>query len=213
MTGSGGLGNLTWSAPTWNLARTHCGVKSLGSTLMARRLAEAKATARVSCLAARVMTEAAMVPRRCPLRSRTMTTAPTQLPSFVTAKCTGTASLKNFLTTTTASVVCAQETKVTAAAADQFKEWCARNGWKCVLSHAVRTDKGGLSAGIAVLARQALGLGVPEDGPAPSLGGRLAVAVFEMPEVPPMCCASVYSFSGCRTTACNRELWQSVGSI
>ena len=94
-------------------------------------------------------------------------------------------------------VVCAQETKVTAAAADTFKGWCHRPGWKCVLANAVRIDKGGLSAGTAVFAKQAIGLGVLEGGSAPCYGGRFAVAVVEIPGCPPLCCASVYSFSGC----------------
>ncbi len=75
-----------------------------------------------------------------------------------TVNSTGWQSLRKRLTTTTAHVVMAQETWVTQAQVPAASSWARRNGWRSIWTPAKVTDKNGVASGVALFARDFMGL-------------------------------------------------------
>ncbi len=107
-----------------------------------------------------------------------------------TANTTGWAALKRRLLDTRAHVLLAQETWVTQAAIPAASEWARRRGWKAVWSPARVTENGGTSAGVAIFARDYLGLRYPDNESHEVEPARIVAAVMEIPGARPIWLAS-----------------------
>ena len=80
-----------------------------------------------------------------------------------TANCTSWSSAKDLVVNPFAHVLAVQETKLDGEAdIDAASGWALKQGWKSLWCPALRTTKGGKSAGLAILARQELALLEPE---------------------------------------------------
>ncbi len=75
-----------------------------------------------------------------------------------TANTTGWEQLKRRLESTTAGVLLAQETWILQSAVPAASAWARARGWRSVWAPAAVTKKGGTSAGVAVFARDYMGL-------------------------------------------------------
>ncbi len=99
-----------------------------------------------------------------------------------TVNATGWKALRNRLLATEAHVVLAQETWVTQAALPAASAWARRHGWRAVWSPAVVTKRGGVAAGVAVLAKDYLGLRMPAAQPHEVVPARAVAATVETPD-------------------------------
>ncbi len=81
--------------------------------------------------------------------------------SATTANTTGWGPLERLLQSTTADVILAQEHRLRGAQMAEASEWVWKKGWKSIWAEANKTPEGGLSGGVAVFARQHLGLTKP----------------------------------------------------
>jgi len=79
-----------------------------------------------------------------------------------TANVTGWGSLLPHLEATTADVVCVQEHKVLGHDIAKRRETLYRKGWRSIWAPALATEAGGISAGVAIVARRQMGLWTPE---------------------------------------------------
>ncbi len=77
---------------------------------------------------------------------------------------TGWKGLKRRIQRSSADVLLVSETWIGEEAIARASQWAARRGWKSLWAPADRTDKGGVSSGTAVLARDWLGLRYPPEG-------------------------------------------------
>ena len=77
---------------------------------------------------------------------------------------TSIASLKEWLNRTQADVICVQELRADEAMLQDASRWLGCLGWNYLWTPSVRTEAGGLSAGVAILARDWLALRSPHGG-------------------------------------------------
>ena len=111
----------------------------------------------------------------------------------VTVNVTSVGPLKKFLETTRAHVVLAQEIKTSGPTTEALKDWARRHGWKILVTDAdYRPHTGAHSAGVAILARDWLGLGWPPGCGPTTKEGRVIIGMLECPFLPPMLIASMY---------------------
>ncbi len=125
---------------------------------------------------------------------------------------TGWTALKRRLTTTNAHVLMAQETWVTQSAMAAASSWARRNGWKSIWSPAITTDKGGTSAGVALFAREFMGLHFPEIGSHELVPARAVIGVLEAPGGRPMKIVSCYLKHGCGASVGNATTLAAIGA-
>ena len=79
-----------------------------------------------------------------------------------TANVTGWGALLPHLHATKADMVCVQEHMVLGHDMVKRRETLYRNGWRSIWAPALATEAGGISAGVAIVARKQLGLWAPE---------------------------------------------------
>ena len=120
---------------------------------------------------------------------------------------------KNFLKARTAHVVLAQEVKTSGPSSEILKDWARRNGWKILVADAdYRPHTDAHSAGVAILARDWLGLGWPPGCGPTTKDGRVIIGMLECPFLPPMLIASIYLKTGIGgATPYNLELLKYAG--
>ena len=77
-------------------------------------------------------------------------------------------TLKQWLESTVAHVVCAQEVKANQEEIEELNEWCTKRGWQCLIAPCVSGQKHSeRSAGVGIFVRNGIGLGwhlEPEQG-------------------------------------------------
>ncbi len=100
---------------------------------------------------------------------------------LATANTTGWRPLQNFLCTTDANVIFAQEHRLLEDAIPMASAWARKHGWKSVWAPAKRGSGGGASAGTVVLARDVMGLRHPDRGGAVVADAQAVAAVIEPP--------------------------------
>ncbi len=124
---------------------------------------------------------------------------------------TGWRQLKKRLTATKAHALLAQETWLPQAAIAPASRWAARHGWKAVWAPAGVGARGGASGGVAIFARNWLGLAYPPVGSYVWHPARAAAAVLEAPGHRPMLLVSLYLHHGVGTGRRNLEILADVG--
>ena len=120
----------------------------------------------------------------------------------------------NSLLRTDALVVCVQEAKLSKQAdLAEASQWALNNGWHSIFSAAGRGPKGGLSAGVAILARPIVGLRLPSVGPWEVRKGRAIVAMVTLSGCPPIAVACTYLISGVGISKANAAILADVGQV
>ena len=134
---------------------------------------------------------------------------------IVTVNATAAGSLKKYLTTTEAHIVLAQEVKTSGTTSEQLKVWAASQGWKCLIADAVFSKATSChSAGVAILARDWIGIGWPPGRGPTHYESRVLVALIECPGVPAFLAASAYLKTGIGGPApYNLQLLEFVGQV
>ena len=131
-----------------------------------------------------------------------------------TANCTCWASAKDLVVNPFAHVLALQETKLDRAAdIDEASSWAIKRGWKSLWSPALRTAKGGVSAGLAILAREELALLEPDLPEGMERPGRVQAAVLQAPGHRSCLIVNVYLYTGIGLSVRNLELLQAVGQV
>ena len=105
--------------------------------------------------------------------------------------------LKQYLLTTDAHVVMAKEVKTSGAKTVLLQDWARRNGWKALIADAIYCpETKAHRAGVAVFARDYLGLSWPPGRGPTCHESRLIAVMVESPGLPAMLCLSVYLQTG-----------------
>ncbi len=128
-----------------------------------------------------------------------------------TANTTGWASLKRRLKATDAHVLLAQETWIPPSRMAEASAWARKRGWKSIWAPAGTGPGGGPSGGVAIFAKDFLGLRLPDKGGHIWREARAVAGVLEAPGFRPMVLASVYLISGAGTSKDNMEVLADVG--
>ncbi len=128
-----------------------------------------------------------------------------------TVNATSWGSLRTFLQTTGAHVVCAQEHRLPPAAIAAASAWARRKGWKSVWTAAAAGPNGGWSGGTAVMARDFIGLRHPDVGGEVVAEGHATAAVVEAPSTRPFIAYSGYLFHGQGPRKANLDLMATIG--
>ncbi len=124
---------------------------------------------------------------------------------------TGWRALRRRLLSTGAHILLAQETGVSQSPMPAAAEWAKKRGWKSVWAPALTTEAGGTSAGVAIFARDHLGLRFPDVGSHIWHPGRAVAAILEAPGHRPTVVASCYLVSGCGAGRENLEILSDAG--
>jgi exonuclease III len=110
---------------------------------------------------------------------------------IVTANTSSWSTAQLFLAQTTAHVVCVQEHKLHGQEKiDEAYAWAAKLGWTSIWSQAVMTEKDGYSGGVAIFARN--GVGLRQQDIDTSTSHRVVAGILEAPSIPVMDIVSVY---------------------
>ncbi len=128
-----------------------------------------------------------------------------------TVNTTGWGPLKRRLQRSQAKVLFAQETRVRAGDIGKASSWALRNGWKSMWAPAVRGKRGGASAGVAVFARDYVGIRPPPVGGHIISEGRALACVIDAPGYRPFIAVSAYGHDGKGPSAPNQRLLQDIG--
>ncbi len=128
-----------------------------------------------------------------------------------TANTTGWAALRARLEATEADVLLGQETWVTQSLLAEASTWALKRGWKSIWAPANATAAGGTSAGVAIFAREWLGLHFPDHGGHIWSPARAVAAVLEAPGHRPIIVASCYLISGVGAGQGNLEVLADIG--
>ncbi len=127
-----------------------------------------------------------------------------------TANTTGWAQLKKRLETTTAGVLLAQETWVLQSAVPAASAWARARGWRSVWAPAAATRKGGTSAGVAIFARDFMGLH-PRPGRSHIVHpSRVVAAVLEAPGQREALLMSCYLKHGCKAAGVDASIMSDI---
>ena len=100
-----------------------------------------------------------------------------------TVNCTSFASLKNYLAVTKANLIMAQELWLLQHEVGEATQWALGQGWCMIASPSVPGHGRGKSAGVAILAREYLGLRHPDNGMWEVVPGRAICAVVCVPVI------------------------------
>ncbi len=109
---------------------------------------------------------------------------------------TGWRALQRRLMATNAQVVLAQETWLTQDAVPAASSWSRRRGWQSLWAAAVTGPNGGASGGVAIFAREGIGLHHPPAGTHVISPGRAVAAVVQAPGHRPTIFVSCYLCHG-----------------
>ncbi len=129
-----------------------------------------------------------------------------------TVNTTGWRGLKRRMMRTSAHVILAQETWVSQSSVPAASAWARRNGWRSVWSPATVTQQGGVAAGVAILARDFLGLHPPVGQPHEVRPSRIIAATLEAPNARAMHLFSCYLKAGGGREGENAELLAELGA-
>ncbi len=129
-----------------------------------------------------------------------------------TVNSTGWAALKQRLDSTKAHAVLAQETWVAQASVAAASRWAKAHGWRSVWSPAARTKRGGVSGGVAIFARDYLGLHYPSGISHEIKRARAVTATLEAPGSRPFRLVSCYLQHGKGAADTNAELLADIGA-
>ncbi len=129
-----------------------------------------------------------------------------------TANSTGWAPLQRYLLKTDAHVVLGQEHHLRGEGVAAASQWSRKRGWKSLWVEAEPGDGGGTRGGVAIFARDHLGLARPPWGDEQVIPGRAAAAVLEAPGHRPLLIFSVYLRDGEGMSAANRAIMAAVGT-
>ncbi len=124
---------------------------------------------------------------------------------------TGWRALQRRLLMTKAHVVMAQETWLTQDALPAASAWAKRRGWQSIWAAALPGPNGGASGGVAVFARDGIGLHLPPDGTHIWSPGRAVAAVVQAPGHRPTLVVSCYLCHGRGPCGENLEILAAVG--
>ncbi len=130
-----------------------------------------------------------------------------------TVNTTGWSSLKRRLMATDAHVLLAQETWVNQAAAAGASSWARRNGWRSIWSPAATTKRGGTAGGVAILARDFLGLHLPPNEAHEIVPARAVMGVLEAPGQRALRVVSCYLKHGIKATEENASTLARIGEV
>lgn len=84
-----------------------------------------------------------------------------------------------------ADVVLAQDVKTSGFTTEELKDWARRHGWKALVADAeYRQFTDAHSAGVAIFARDSLGLGWPPACGPTTKDGRVVIGMLECPSLP-----------------------------
>ncbi len=131
---------------------------------------------------------------------------------LATANTTGWRPLQNFLCTTDANVIFAQEHRLLEDAIPMASAWARNHGWKSVWAPAKRGSGGGASAGTVVLARDVMGLRHPDRGGAVVADAHAVAAVIEPPSSRPFIGYAAYYLHGQGLSKANLALTADIGA-
>ncbi len=129
-----------------------------------------------------------------------------------TANATGWLPLQRHLLRTSAHVVMAQEHHLRGEAVAAASSWARRNGWKSLWVEAEPGEGAGTRGGVAVLARDFLGVARPPWGDEMVTPGRAVAATVEAPGHRPIVFVSAYLRDGEGMSAANRAIVASIGA-
>ncbi len=125
---------------------------------------------------------------------------------------TGWKALQRRLLATESHVVLAQETWIMQDSIPAASAWARRRGWKSVWSAARAGPNGGPTGGVAIFARDELGLRYPPGGSHEWHPGRVVAAVLDAPEHRPLLLLSSYLVHGVGPGAENLEILANIGA-
>ncbi len=125
---------------------------------------------------------------------------------------TGWRALQRRLLSTSAHALMAQETWLSQDAIPAASAWAKRKGWHSVWAPALEGPNGGASGGVAIFARDSIGLRYPEGGSHIICLGRAVAAVLEPPAHRPFLLVSTYLCHGVGPNAENLDLLARVGA-
>ncbi len=132
----------------------------------------------------------------------------------ITVNCTSWGSLVPFVKATDADVLLVQEHKLMGRDnVDEAVAWLRRHKWNALLTEAEAGPNGGASAGVAVLARDHLGLSLPPVGSEEVVPARVAAAKVEAPGTRPFVAVAAYLHDGEGMSRRNLELLRSIGNF
>ncbi len=132
----------------------------------------------------------------------------------VTVNCTSWGSLIPFIKVTDADVLLVQEHKLMGRDnVDEAVAWLRRNKWNALLTEAEPGPNGGASAGVAVLARDHLGLSLPPVGSEEVIPARVAAAKVEAPGTRPFVALAAYLHDGEGLSKRNLEVLKGIGNF
>ncbi len=131
---------------------------------------------------------------------------------LATANTTGWRPLQEFLSSTSANVIFAQEHRLFAEAIPAASAWARKRGWKTVWAPARKGVGGGACAGTVILAREYIGLRHPDRGAAIVTDGHTVAAVVEPPSCRPFIGYSAYYHNGQGLSRANLDLTAAIGS-
>ncbi len=131
----------------------------------------------------------------------------------LTANCTSWGSLVPLLARTEADVMLVQELRIGPEQADAKVAWLRRRGWNAIISPAVLGPNGGWSAGVAVIARQHIGLSLPMVGSEIVVAARVIAARIEAPGCRPCLAISCYLHDGVGLGRDNLEVLRQLGAF
>ncbi len=126
---------------------------------------------------------------------------------------TGWSALKRRLATTSAHALLAQETWVDQAAVAGASAWARKRGWRSIWSPALNTRKGGTAAGVAIFARDFLGLHFPPEEIHEIVPARAVMGVLEAPGSRPIRLISCYLKHGKGACTANAATLASIGAV
>ncbi len=126
---------------------------------------------------------------------------------------TGWSALKRRLEGTSAHVVLAQETWINQAAVAGASAWARRHGWRSIWSPATTTKRGGTAGGVAILARDYMGLHLPPDEAHEIVPARAVMGVLEAPGQRSMRLISCYLKHGTKASAENAHTLARIGDV
>ena len=121
-------------------------------------------------------------------------------------------SMKTYLLTTKANVVCGVEMHTLGERTAEASQWAKRNGWKSVWEDATPGAAAQVSVGgVAIFVRSHLGLGPPPAGEAKVIKGRVVAALVNSPGTHWFVAYARYLHDSEGLAACNLDILSSIG--
>ncbi len=130
---------------------------------------------------------------------------------IVTINITAWNSCLDFIKTTEADVLLIQEHKLDKAQAEEATAWLRRRKWNSIIAPAELGPNGGMSAGVAILTRPHVGLGLPMVGTEELVPARMLAARLEAPGCRPFIAIAAYFHDGQGLAHCNMEMLRVAG--